>query len=178
MTRTTYRNNIKKMLRFVSEMVVVLFCLFVTVMAFQNFKSRQFAISNCVAYGTCCSSVFGMGIPIMTQSLQMGNFTFLALVIMFVRNFTLFCLLIFCIMFRHAFFAITVIAIFALCILMKFRNGFGYLAFGTSLYYDCLSHIRFLSKRQWLEPVGSTILPIGSLYYNNSLLHFKDKSYE
>jgi len=173
----THRNNIQKIFRCITEVVMIMFCLFVTVMAFRNFKSGQFAISNCVAYGTCCSSVFGMGIPIMMQSLQMGNFTFLALVITFVRNFTLFCSLIFCIMFRHAIFAITVMTIFALCIIMKFRNGFSYLTFGTSLCYDCLSHFRFLSKRLWLGPVAARTV-IGSFYYIIPSTPFKDKYYE
>lgn len=46
---------------------------------------------------------------------------------------------------------------------VEFRKGLINLARRTSLGYDFLSHIRFLSKRVWLEPVGGTILPSGSL---------------
>ena len=63
-----------------------------------------------------------------------------------------------------AFFAPGLKAFFSRRLFIKIRNGFKCLALSTILGYDCCSHSCFLSKRVWLEPVGSTILPIGSLY--------------
>jgi len=63
-----------------------------------------------------------------------------------------------------AIFATRTDAVFVSTMFMKFRQRLDFLAFGTSLCYDCLRHGCFSIKQLCLEPVAGTQLASGSHY--------------
>lgn len=151
MTRNTYRNNIKPILRGIAFMMMVLFCLFGTVMARQSIRSGQFAISNSVAYSISSFSPTGMCFIYFSSA-----------------SFTFFCFSKFLAKMISTRFAVMLITIPTCISFEKLRNRFGFLAMKTSFRYDCLKHNRFSNKRLCLEPVAAQTA-VGSFYINKDM---------
>lgn len=169
----TNRYNIKPMFGFVAFVMMILLCLYGTIMANQEFGRNQFANHNGITHSTSSFDSFGMVGTKTNFTFPTCYFAFFCLVVSFSRNltfycffitkftsamccFALFCLVIFLIAFRLADFAITLIAVFLAAVFVEFRQWLGFFAFGTSFRYDGFRHNRFLYKRFCLEPIAGT----------------------
>lgn len=187
MTFNTNRNNIKPMFFGVAFVVVVLFCLFRAIMAFQGIGARQLAIpysiidsvSSLIAIGIFClatlcskfaykftsfaliiTSVFSLSVFAMVvfpDGSFVNNLPFLALAIRFLILF-------------FAYFALVAMFIFFAFIFVKFRNGFNFFAIATSFCYDLLRHSFFLTKKLCSGPVLGYIPISGSFHYKGTSL--------
>ena len=117
MTLPASRFNIKPMFKGITEIVVVLFGLFGTVMASQSRWMRQFASPNGIVYGVLSLYFFGM----------FKSVLFFVSVVIFFLFFGLFV--------RYsAFYTMAIMAIFPGAVFVKFRNWFNLPAFRTSLF--------------------------------------------
>jgi len=189
MTTMANRNYIKKMLRFVTEMVMILLCLLATQYAIHRVNWCQLTRPDSTSHGEMGFSLGRVALFVPNSTTSSRDSTFFCLTIqmhcLMTNPFALYGLFIFLsrplvclfasccfLIIRCAFFRAsltpTTMAILARDIYMKIIDGFRFLTFGTLFCYDYLSHIRFLSKRQWLGPVAAQS-GIGSLYYIRNL---------
>lgn len=181
MTGNTYRNNIQPMFWFITGMMILL-CLFFTIMTLQSIRSRQFACYDSVIDSISSFYRFGMTITIfvgrfLTSNLTffalsgslLSSFTFSCLPVSFMDSLTLFALLILSSFYEGALFAIRTKTNWTIKSFVKLRQWFDLLAGATSFCYDLLRHFRFSlnNERICLEP---NILPIRMLgsFYNNT----------
>jgi len=186
MAQATYRNNIEPMLASIAQMMMVVSCGFFAFITLECFCWRQFTRTNRTRNCRMHSIVEGMFLLIFTDIFYCMLLAFFGLVILefcfFVTEFTLFRLMIFSKAFCGKFFAVwcmvsaqvtgifTQTAVVAMAILAirpypKVLKWFCLLADDTLFVYNLLSHIRFLNKRQWLEPMAVRPV-IGSFHYS------------
>ena len=131
-------------------------------------SSRGMFVLSCLLE-MACFTVLGISVCVgrllVKHRKWLGFGAFVACSMRYIRWFFIFPLSIFRLCsYIATLFAQTTQAVLAAIIFVKFRCGFNCLALWTSFRYDVLSHIRFLSKRVWLEPMGSMVLPIGLSY--------------
>ena len=88
MTLNTQRNNIKKMLRSITGMMIVL-CLF-TARALQSIRARNSASDDSIIYNTSCFNSFRKTFLIFIYSMTQSCFAFLALFVTFAIQFEVF----------------------------------------------------------------------------------------
>jgi len=74
------------MLRLITQIMMILFCLCGTVMAFQSIRSRQFAALNSMINSISCDSIERMCAPIFPSKSGCCFFSFFTLLIMFSRK--------------------------------------------------------------------------------------------
>ena len=175
MTRTTNRNNIEPMFGRIVRMVILLRLFAATALKQSGF--RHVFSCYCIVYSTLCSTFIGIVFAIFLT----GLLAFFRLTIQLVCLPAFFgsaiffitlpvCLFafrssaIFFLVQRCAFFAPRMKAIFMSSGFIKLRSGFNSFAIYASFCLNCLRHFLFLFKRLCLGPIGSTILPVGSLY--------------
>lgn len=122
----------------------------------------KFTNSNSPVYSIMCFANFGITKSVAFILQFAIFFSFFALFILFLRNLIfltqtipfLTSFIIFCLVIEfNTYFTINFNTIFCSAIFVKFRKRLNLFAFGTFFRYDLLSHIRFLSKRVWLELV-------------------------
>lgn len=173
MTFYANRKNIKIMFRFISQMMMILLRRFKTKIALERCDFRHFAGKYGIIYG-----LFGfviMWIFFFTTGiyatehfssslgtsiiLDLGS-SFLCLCISSQIGFVVFSSMIF----WPTCFTAILIATFPVLSFIKFRNGFGLLAFTALFRYSFSSHFRLLNRRLWLEPVSGYV-PVSGLFY-------------
>ena len=193
MTLLTNRNNIKPMLRFITEMMMIFMCRLFAKDAQQRIGRRQLALSDgifnettgfysirmtqsicfdsfftffalCVAF-LCSLSFFGLHMS--SYFLPVKFSTFFGLQIGFLVGFLIsFIFWSFVIFFNSlicAYFAICSKSIWSSTVLIELRSDL--FANSASFGYDCLRHNRLLDRRLCLEPNAGPIPVSGSLYY-------------
>ncbi len=162
MTRNADRNNIKPVLFSIAFVMVVLFCLFGTIMAKQSIRAGQFAEFKGIFYSIVCFLFLGV-LEIISLSCV---FAFICLGMTFFSSptFIAICITLFC---SLAFFASLILlyiefytglalrlkTIFISTLFVKFRKRFGLLALPAPSGYDCIRHNCFSSKQFCLEPI-------------------------
>jgi len=194
MTKRTNRNNIKKMLRFVTEMVMVISRLLST-RAFQCIRRRNVALTNGIIDSVasldlfrvllvhklcaleCCYSTFRASIISQFNLLAFfrravslfGLFPFLTLLVFSFRFCVDFmsaaCFQILATLFVMANFALRSKAAFVSWFFVKLRDLFNCFTLTANFCYDLLSHSQLLISWLWLEPVAAQSVT-GSLNYN------------
>src|SRR4030042_2755704 len=187
MTRITYSNNIKPILRFVAKIMMIRLCSCPT-KAFKRLWQRQYLSSDCLVYNSVCFDSIGMFFASFINSflrvmskyfiisissicrLSISLSTFFCRIIsqfsQFARNLSSFSRMIFSAGFRVTLFAMRTKAIFFADIFRELRDKFDFFAFGTFFSYDLLSHNQLLKSWLRLEPFTRPILVRGSSYYN------------
>lgn len=202
MTTHARRNNIEPEWFLIAVMVVIFLCELIAVRTMQRSGTRQFPIPDGSAYClTCLNSERVGGFVSFVRSLTLFSATicrlyslaFLGQAILSVIPLTLFALLIsnscdfacrfasigvlvFLLRCRHAQLALGPASIFVLGTFPKLRERLGCLAFRAGLRYDCITHCRLHDSLLCLGSVGSTILPVGSLYIINFHKYVKGKT--
>jgi len=184
MAFTTNRNNIELMFWFITKMVMILFCLFATSAPIMTCR-EQFACTNSAIDFASSFCLFGIVFAIMFVCLLAFFglimsfaclFAFVGLEVLLLVLFVFFglgislsALFVFFALFILPFtvFAIRLQTITVGMVFMKLGQWKDFLARRTSFCFNGVSHSCFLSKRVWLEPIGSYILPCGSFYYNH-----------
>ncbi len=152
MTRNTNGNNIKPAFWRITGMMI-LFCLYFTVMTTQSIGTGQFASPNSSRHNLFCFMSFRMPNTVALISFLAFSFAFFCLVIIFFADF-----------------AFIAMSIFSCMVFVKFRDCFGLLATSASFRYDLFRHGFFLTKKLCLEPLQTHYL-CGSFYNNTSQLN-------
>lgn len=140
MTTFTKRYDLK---RLCIVWMMILFCLFGAIIAFQGICPRKSAISNSIMQGIVSFGLFRIKFSMFAIIFTMFHFTFFTLMILFL-------------VITHTRFAISSITIFKTFIFVKFRQWFAYLAFVTLFCYDDFRHNRFSKNGYCLEPIHPT----------------------
>ncbi len=174
MTRNTNRYNIKPMLFCVAGMVIVV-RLFATG-AFECVWFRDVSGSD---------SIVDIGLRlqllcVLLSILLSSGFDSFSFAIAFLRRFSFFAVIV-RLTTRFAFLAFSIAtarylsatsaffleSVFLGSVLVKFRNGFNFLASAALLWYDGFGHVLFLNKRISSGPVAAQTAT-GSFYYTPS----------
>ena len=161
MTFTTNRNYIKPMLRFIIEVVMVLFGR-ISTFTIKKCGTKKFVISYSIANSITCFNSFWIffsltffccfafgGLAMATHSC----FTFAGLAVVLSSCFTIGGFLISIRSLHDTYFALWSKAILSRTVFEKFRQWFWQLAFATGLCYNCFRHLLFLNKSNCLGPV-------------------------
>ena len=181
-TFTTQRDYFQPMFWFVPFIVVIMFGLLATHIAFSCFNIRQFTINYCLINFSFCGKSFWIFIPMFfcvifaiylsfycIQIFLYGFFmTISALfrMIVFIKfSFSLFTAQVFNTIFSTTSFTMAVISRFSILSCVKFRNQFNLLAFRTLFCLNCLSHSLISNIKSWLGPIARTTLALGSSYF-------------
>lgn len=183
MARNTNRNYIKPMFRGVAFVMMVLRSLFAT-STLQRINFRQFPFFNSFLNNLTSFTLLRMLQVISLHNLGTGYPAFFSLFMAFLSCFAFFTLAItFVPCFSFFGLAITVLTYFAIrrttiflgAILVKFRQGFDFFAFGTSFGYDLLRHNQLLNSWLCLEPYARSVRVSGSIYFKEELWTVKKK---
>ena len=179
MTFNTNRNNIKPILRGITFVVMVMFCLFWALRAFQSIRAKQIASSNSVI-----NSIYGFDFfRISTFSASISNFILFAIIIVVFSTYSFFCFLVTLLcspMLFFTFLALSVllttspakdlVSIFLSTVFIELRQRFYLVALRTSFGYDLLRHNCFSIKQLCSGPVLGYIPTSGSFYYTGASL--------
>ena len=167
MTRNTDRNYIKPVFALITFVMMIFTCLIRAIIASKGLCMRHFSVSYFSSY--CCRSNLFNSISFVCLTAHTKTFFAFAVTICYLTAFLCFMILahVFSLIFSIALLAYRLSFQFTLGSVMKFRQGFGLLAKGTSLGYDTLSHFCLLIRRLWLGP-DAAHTAVGSIYSNMS----------
>lgn len=191
MTFYANRHNVEPILRGISLVMMIFFCLCGAVMALQGVRPEQFTSSDSITHSLTGLMAFGMpnlitanitktsslaffsllivflaGLAFFASFVTTTNrFAFFALEVAFSANFVFLCLLVLPVEVFLACFALVLIAIFFATVFTKFREMFGLLALVATFGYDWFRHGFLLFRKLCLEPRQTQYL-CGSFYFN------------
>ena len=173
MTRNTNSNYIKPMLRDISQIVMVLLCLFAA-RTLQSANSRHFTCFDGVINSAFCfdfSQIIFMPFTLsfvmrLITSFCFNIFWLIFFLISLAISLTVFSLTKLSLISFSAIFAATLKSIFRSLICIKFRDWFDLLASTAFFRYDFVRHNQFLNSWLCLEPVTRYALVVGSFNSN------------
>ena len=198
------RHNIQPVFAGIALPMMVFICLAMAQETFLCMNSWKCAFFNGAVYSTFCDAFFWKFLRIFCRSFFHGLLSCFCVCVSFVTKFVFFTTAIMVFVFLSfnsisepsrffatqffcafrtvvfsgalflAFFTFSLIAVLRASIFVEFRKCFVGLAMRTAFRYDSFSHVRFLFKRFWLEPVSVHNTVTGSLYYQREFSFCQD----
>lgn len=165
MTFSTYRYNIKPVLKGIAFVVVILLCWMFATVALESIGARQIADLNSIIYGKSGFYSFWMIGSVMFICC-FALICFMIFLNCFAKhNFTPFCFGIFFTFLRMARFAHIFISILVAWGFVKFIDLFSLFANSANFRYDYLRHYFLLDRKFCLESIAGYAPAVGSSYY-------------
>ncbi len=166
MTRTTNRNYIKPIFRFISKPMMILPCLFRAILTTKRIWAKYLSCSNSIIYSNLSFTFFWIIFAIFLMGFLVDLLTPCTKPVFFIDTLTFFCMVIsvgilstfLSVLFisnTYASFTDMAIVIFAIFVFVKFGECSKLFAISTTFCYICFKHNQFLNNWLCLEPVAA-----------------------